>query len=121
MQNQETSLLIIAASETDANMLYATAFFAPDPFIFFQHRRKKYLVMSDLEIDRAKRQADVDRVLSVSQYVAEIKKSGNATPTTVDIVEHLLREKKVDRVTVPANFPTLLADELRNRGFVLEV
>ncbi|MDZ4343163.1 MAG: hypothetical protein U1E51_12105, partial [Candidatus Binatia bacterium] len=51
------ALLLVSASEGDANMLYATGFFVPDPFIFFQHKQKKYVVMSDLEIDRAKKQA----------------------------------------------------------------
>lgn len=121
MAAKNPSLLIVAASETDANMLYATSFFAPDPFIFFQHRGKKQVVMSDLEIDRAKRQADVDRVLSLSHYAAEAKKNAKAAPTTADILETIFREKKIRRLTVPANFPTLLADELRRRRFTLEV
>ena len=29
------AILLYAASEGDANMLYATGFFVPDPFIFF--------------------------------------------------------------------------------------
>jgi Xaa-Pro aminopeptidase len=115
------SLLIVAASESDANMLYATSFFAPDPFIFFQHRGRKHVVMSDLEIDRAKRQADVDKVLSLSHYATELKKNGKATPTTADILESILHERTIRRLAVPANFPTLLADELRRRRFTLEV
>jgi Xaa-Pro aminopeptidase len=121
MRTNDPSLLIVSASEGDANMLYATAFFAPDPFIFFQHRGEKYVVMSDLEIDRAKRQAEVDHVLSVSSYLSELRKDGKQTPTTIDVVERIFREKRIDRVTVPANFPTLLADDLRARRFVLEV
>ena len=121
MRRNETSPLLVAASEGDANMLYATAFFAPDLFIFFQHRGTKYMVMSDLEIDRAKQQADVDRVLSLSHYQSELRKNGNPVPGTADVLERIFREKEIDRVAVPANFPTLLADELRARNFVLEV
>ncbi len=121
MRRNKESLLLVAASEGDANMLYTTAFFAPDPFIFFQHRGTKYMVMSDLEIDRAKEQADVDRVLSLSHYQSELKKNGIQVPTTADVLERIFREKEIDRFAVPANFPTLLADELRARKFVLEV
>jgi Xaa-Pro aminopeptidase len=121
MRRNEESLLLVSASEGDANMLYATAFFAPDPFIFFQHRGTKYMVMSDLEIDRAKEQAHVDRVLSLSHYQSELKKNGIEVPTTADVLERIFREKEIDRVAVPANFPVLLADELRARKFVLEV
>jgi len=60
--------LIYSASETDANMLWATRFFAPDPFIFIKKSRKTYLVMNDLEIDRAESQASVNNVLSYSEY-----------------------------------------------------
>jgi Xaa-Pro aminopeptidase len=121
MQRNEESLLLVAASEGDANMLYATAFFAPDPFIFFAHRGTKYMVMSDLEIDRAKEQAAVDRVLSLSHYQSELKKNDIPAPTTADVLERIFHEKEIARFAVPANFPTLLADELRARRFVLEV
>ena len=120
MRRNDESLLLVSASEGDANMLYATAFFAPDPFIFFQHRGTKHMVMSDLEIDRAKKQADVDRVLSLSHYHSELRKSGVQAPATVDVLERIFREKDIGRVAVPANFPTRLADELRARKFVLE-
>lgn len=114
-------LLIVSASESDANMLYATSFFAPDPFIFFQQRGKRYVVMSDLEIDRAKKQAEVDHVLSLSLYQARLRKIGKVSPTTTDILEAIFLERGIRSLTVPANFPTLLADELRSRNFILPV
>jgi Xaa-Pro aminopeptidase len=115
------ALLIVSASESDANMLYATSFFAPDPFIFFQQRGKRYVVMSDLEIDRAKKQAEVDHVLSLSLYQARLRKIGKVSPTTADILEAIFLERGIRSLTVPANFPTLLADELRSRNFILPV
>ncbi|HIC04646.1 MAG TPA: aminopeptidase P family protein, partial [Nitrospirales bacterium] len=47
-----TATLIIAASEVDANLYYATKFLAPDPFIFIEIENTTMLVMSDLEVDR---------------------------------------------------------------------
>ena len=52
--------LIYSASESDANMLWATRFFAPDPFIFIRKRGRSYLVMNDLEI--------INEYLAASQY-----------------------------------------------------
>jgi Xaa-Pro aminopeptidase len=49
------SRLIVAASESDPDMLYATRFWAPDPFIFLQRNGKRTLVLSDLEIDRGRK------------------------------------------------------------------
>ena len=63
--------LIIAASETDADLHYATRFLAPDPFIFLQTASEKLLVMSDLEVDRARDQAQVDDVLSLSRALQD--------------------------------------------------
>ncbi len=115
------ALLIVSASEGDANMLYATAFFAPDPFIFLQHQGKKYVVMSDLEIDRARKQAEVDQVLSLSLYQTRLRKIGKNRPATVDVLDMIFRKRGIGSLAVPANFPALLADELRSRGFVLQI
>ena len=48
------TLLIVADSEREANMLYATGLFVPDPFIYLNFGARPLLVMSDLEVDRAR-------------------------------------------------------------------
>jgi Xaa-Pro aminopeptidase len=53
IRNMKTRL-IVAASETDADMLYATKIWAPDPFIFLERNGKRTLVLIDLEIDRGR-------------------------------------------------------------------
>jgi len=116
----DDALLLLAASEGDSNMLYAVGFFVPDPFIFFQHKKKKYVVMSDLELDRAKRQATVDKVLSLSDHQRKLRKAGS-TPTMIGILELLFRERGIRSLRVPANFSALLADQLRDKGFNLKI
>jgi Xaa-Pro aminopeptidase len=120
LKNHE-ALLLFSASEGDSNMLYAAGMFVPDPFIFFQHKRRKYAVMNDLEIDRAKKQAHVDHVLSLSQYQKKIRNSGRPNPTITDILNLLLRERGIRSVIVPANFPALLSDQLRAKGFSVQI
>src|SRR5262249_28547880 len=83
---QADARLIYSASDTDANMLWATRFFAPDPFIFVDKRGKRYLVMNDLEIDRAKSQATVDKVLAHTQYQKRWQSRGTQFPTTAQIL-----------------------------------
>ncbi|MGH7811667.1 MAG: hypothetical protein ACREP5_15425, partial [Candidatus Binatia bacterium] len=39
------AILLYAASEGDSNMLYAAGFFVPDPFIYFQHKNIRFVVM----------------------------------------------------------------------------
>jgi Xaa-Pro aminopeptidase len=112
--------LLYAASETEADMLYPTGFFAPDPFLFIQKGGKKMLVMSDLEMDRARRQARVDRVLSWSKIAAPLQRNGKK-PTPADVIAHALKTLGVKRADVPAGFPLGLAMELDARGIHLDL
>jgi Xaa-Pro aminopeptidase len=107
--------LIVAASETDANMLYATRFFAPDAFIYLRHDGRTVVVMSDLELDRARRQATVDQVLSRSELERELQKRRRVINTAA-VLQHLFSKRKICSVLVPSNFPLGLADQLRRRG-----
>ena len=110
--------LMIAASETDADMYYATRFLAPDPFIFFQIGAEKHLLMSDLERDRARAQAQVDRVLSLSEYQEKAKKK-NEEPSQIDALHEVLQEKNITHLNVPRAFAIATADDLRERGYTV--
>lgn len=114
--NHPETLLIVAASDYDANMLYAVGMFVPDPFIFLRIRRKDYVVMSDLEIDRARRQAPHCRVLSFSRFQKELLQSGGRKADFAGVIHCILREQRVGSVLVPGDFPLGLADELNNLG-----
>jgi Xaa-Pro aminopeptidase len=107
------ALLLIAASEADSNLYYATRFLAPDPFVFLQVGGRKVLLMSDLEIDRARAQARVDEVLSLSDYEGKARQRWQS-PRLIDIVGLLLEAYGVKAVGVPSNFPLEYADRLRD-------
>jgi len=112
--------LIIAASETDADMYYATRFLAPDPFIFMQIRGRKHLLMSDLEVDRARTQSSVHQVHSLSRLAKEFMARKKTRPGYLDLIEHFAKKNRVRRFTVPENFPLAMADRLRKRGLRLD-
>ncbi len=112
--NRYDARLIYSASEGDANMLWATRFFAPDPFIFIQKRGRRYLVMNDLEIDRARSEASVDKVLPYSEYVKRKQKDGIAFPSPADVLFEIFKDLKIASVEVPGTFPVGLADQLRS-------
>ena len=116
----DQAILLVAASEGDANMLYAVGFFVPDPFIFFQHREKKFAVLSDLEIDRAKKQAHVHRVLSLSLYQRKLRQLGKPA-TLIDVLDLIFRERGIRSLIVPANFSALLSDQLRAKGYSVQI
>jgi Xaa-Pro aminopeptidase len=114
------TLLIVADSERDANMLYAVGMFVPDPFIYLNPGGRPLIVMSDLEIDRARRQAPRCRVLSLGAYQRKLRAAGSKKAGFPQIICQLLREKKIRRALVPDNFPFGLARDLKKLGLKLK-
>lgn len=110
-----TAVLIIATSEIDADLLYATRFSAPDPFIFFQIGRQRSVVLSDLEIDRGRRDAEVDRVLSLSEIQRKMRAARWRATGLADVAAWLLIERRVRSVLVPGSFPLRYSEDLRKR------
>jgi Xaa-Pro aminopeptidase len=120
------ALLVIAASEHDSNLYYATRFLAPDPFVFLQAENRKILLMTDLEIDRARSEAMVDKgggpqgggemeIRSLTAY-EEKARQRSQSPHLIDSVSLFLEECGVQEVAVPSNFPLEHADRLREKG-----
>jgi len=119
--NSSDNLLMIADSDHNANMLYATNMFVPDPFIYLRLRGRPTIVMSDLEIDRARKQAPHCRALSLSRCQKKLRAAGVKAPGLSDVVRLILRERGIRRVIVPQDFPLGLAEELRRRGVSVKV
>ena len=117
----DRALLMIAASETDSNLYYATRFIAPDPFVFLEFKGERLMVMSDLEMDRARSQAAVDRVISYSEVERDVRAHGVSDPGTIDIVHGVLAQAGIKRVLVPANFSYAYALRLQQLGYQLEL
>jgi Xaa-Pro aminopeptidase len=110
------NLLMVADSDHDANMLYAVGMFVPDPFIYLRIRGREMIVMSDLEIDRAHKQAPHCQVLSLNQCQQRLRRNGKKSVGFAQVIRLLLREKRVEKVFVPNNFPFGLASDLRDLG-----
>src|SRR6266536_288451 len=108
----KSARLIVAASETDADMLYATKFWAPDPFIFLERNGKRTLVLRDLEIDRGRKQADADEFVMFSDLEREVQGKSKKAPPYEKVLAHFLRKYGVKSTIVPANFPLGYAEEL---------
>ncbi|MEO7300411.1 MAG: Xaa-Pro peptidase family protein [Verrucomicrobiota bacterium] len=109
---ERDNLLIVADSEHDANMLYAVGMFVPDPFIYLRLKGKCHVVISDLEIDRAKKEAAHCRIVSLSDRLKKLRLRGEKSHGTASVIAHLLRENRLKKIFVPHNFPHGLAREL---------
>jgi Xaa-Pro aminopeptidase len=106
------SKIIYAASPASADMLYATGFQAPDPFLFLDHRGRTTIVLNDLEIDRGRRQAKVDEILALSDLQREV----GGRPPVAALIAYFLRRRGVKRAEVPSDFPLGLATVLQKAG-----
>ncbi|MGZ5569312.1 MAG: hypothetical protein ACXWKG_20055, partial [Limisphaerales bacterium] len=118
--SQPDNVLIVADSEHDANMLYAVRMFVPDAFIYMRLGGKCHVVMNDLEIDRARKQAPHCRIISYTDCVQRIQKA-KTKPNTAAIIKLLLSDRKLRRIFVPGTFPHGLARELRQIGITVDV
>src|SRR5256712_8071305 len=111
-RKDKATLLIVAVSEADPDMLYATKFFAPDPFIFLQKNGKRTLILSDLEIDRGRKQAKADEFVMCSQLEREVQGKSKKAPPYEKVLAHFLRKRGIRSAIVPSNFALGYAQEL---------
>ena len=112
-----TAYLIIDSSERNSDLYYRTGFFVPDPVIFFEHDGEGTLVLSDLELERGKKEARVERVVSLGECVGRIQGRGRKRPGIAEVAAVLLRERGIRSLVVQRGFPVFYADSLREAGF----
>src|SRR6266487_3024419 len=111
-RKNKAARLIVAASDSDADMLYATKFWAPDPFIFLARNGKRTLVLSDLEIDRGRKQAKADEFVMFSELERETQGKSKKAPPYEKVLAHFLRKRGIRSAIVPSNFALGYAQEL---------
>ena len=119
--NGADALLMIGSSERCANLFYATRFRAPGSFVFLWTPNEKIMLANNLEIDRARDQASVDRVLSYTQYEQQAKERSQERPNSNAVLLELLRDLGLAKLQVPADFPLGTADFLRGEGIELAI
>src|SRR3972149_3143408 len=89
---KQNTLLIIDSSEDNADLYYRTRFFVPDPAIFIEQKGKSILILSDLELDRGKKEASVDKVLSLSEYRKKLPSRKRKLSGMTDIADLVFKE-----------------------------
>ncbi len=112
--------LIVASSEVSADMLYATGFRVPDPFVFVESAGRSAVLLSDLEVDRGRREARVDDVVGYSDVAERVRGRGRKEPSFAAVIAGFLRERGVRRAEVPGDFPLGMAVALEKLGVDLK-
>ncbi len=111
------AFLMVSESEHNADMYYATKFLAVDSFIYFNSRSEKLLV-SDMELGRAKKESRVKDVIPTSRYgiMEKLRKLRDIDAAYCEMIVELLRSENMKRIAVPYNFSVQLADCMRKNG-----
>ena len=112
-----TAYLIIDSSERNSDLYYRTGFFVPDPVIFFEHDGEGTLVLSDLELERGRKEARVERVVPLGEWTARIRGGGRKSPGIAEVAAAILGERGIRSLVVQRYFPVFYADALRKAGF----
>ena len=108
--------LLFSESEQGADMFHATGFRAPDPFVFLESRGKTSILLSDLEIDRGRKEARVDEVVSWSDLDRKVVANTGTKPSSAAIIAAFAKARGGSRPQVPSDFPLGLARELERHG-----
>jgi Xaa-Pro aminopeptidase len=108
-----TARLMCSASGHDADMLYATKFYADDPFVWWELRGKSHIALSPLEIDRAKPVA-LAQVHGIGEFSAK-----DTSPAGV--IPGIAAKYKIKSFLVPGQFPAGLLEKLRRSGLKITV
>ncbi|MBI4228100.1 MAG: aminopeptidase P family protein [Deltaproteobacteria bacterium] len=111
------AILIIDSSEGNADLYYRIKFFVPDPVIYIEHKRGRILVLNELEMERGKKEANVDFVLSFTEYRNRLPSKKRNKKVFTNIVDLIFNEYKVKNAIVPGMLPVKYADELRGLGY----
>lgn len=112
--------MLFAESEQDADMYYAVRCAVPDPFPYFRIAGKSYVLASDLEYGRIRKEARVDRVERYGDWSKKAKGAGVERPGLADVVRCFLQSHGAKKVRVPSSFPCGLAFQLKARGIEVE-
>lgn len=110
--------LLIAASDANADILYASGIFVPDPFAAIGLNGAWHGLFSPLEIDRARKTSRLDKVHLDIPYRERASSKGWGMGLAA-IAASFLQEHSITDIIVPGNFPLQYAEELRAWGFKL--
>ncbi|MCK5844304.1 MAG: aminopeptidase P family protein, partial [Victivallales bacterium] len=108
--------LILASSDKDSNITYASGFRAPDPFIYYSTPTEKGIIVSKLESSRATSEAHAGvAVHEIGDFV-----DSNDSPGMKDVLLAVAKKNTDLKWRVPSNFPLFAARFLEKSGVKLE-
>jgi len=115
MTYSSSTKLIIADSEHNADMLYASGMFVPDAFIAIEIAGRWHGLLSPLEVDRARKQSRLDEVHLDTPWREQATQQSRRGLAA--IAAAFLQDRHISNIQVPNHFPLGYAEALRAWGF----
>jgi len=113
----DSARLMYAGGFSDADLFYATRLPIDDPFIWWEWQGETHIILSPLEIDRARPLAQVNHLHAMEEYL-----SADAPMRSPEaFVEAIARVHNIPGFLVPEPFPSGLLQKMRKRGLNVEV
>ena len=121
IKNKADAFLMIGDSH-DADMYYATRFFASDAFTYLQTKdADEILFISEMESGRAEMESRISDIRTTNEYdyKSKVKARGDPALGYVDCLAELLQKEDIRKIAVPRHFPLFTAQTLKEEGFTV--
>ena len=109
---KECGRFIYAGSKNCADLLRLSGFMAEDPFLWFSVHGKSYIVVSAMELERARKQCSKDVTPMTNAQAAQKWEMGNAKNTFANLIAAIARKENVWKWQVLPDCPYLLIEGL---------
>lgn len=113
-----TAKLLISDSERNADMLYVSGLFVPDPFVVIGLDKTWHGFFSPLEVDRAKKESGLDQLHLDTPW--HQKASILGWTGLAGVAATFLHEQSIKKIMVSSDFPLGYAQQLTTYGFEIE-
>jgi Xaa-Pro aminopeptidase len=117
-----SDVLIYADSLRSPEMRHEVPLAVPDPFLYAEHDGKGTVVASSFELGRINEVAPQLEVLPLEEFgLDELYAQGlSRDEIELEVVLRAARRFGLEQVSVPATFPLMVADHLRENGIELK-
>jgi Xaa-Pro aminopeptidase len=120
-----TATMMAGVPQLNATLYWRIRFLVGDPVALVElptdhGQRQSLLILRDIEMDRARRSARVDRVACPADFAPPSGLAGDRETATAQAAAEFLRRSKVTRVVADRSLPLIFADIVRQAGIAVE-
>lgn len=120
LEENKCDAFLIMGNSNNADVYYSTHFLAADPFTYIQTSKgNEILIVSSMELSRAKNESRVKNVQTMQEYgfLEKMKERKDAEVAYCDCLAEIFQKMTARHIMVPHDFPLFTAQTLKEMGF----